>query len=95
MSLRKSTIKVAAILVAVASFLYNTNVDVRQTFCLLGSMGYIDFLGSGFLDGLSRCMAETSEYYLDRDFKTGSGSITKVHEIRAFNFSYELLIWLF
>eukprot|EP01040_Poterioochromonas_malhamensis_P010865 gene10865-11842_t len=66
---------------ALLAFLYNTNVDVRHTMCFLAGLGYLDFLGTEFLDGATRCMAETSTFYLNRDFKPGDGKIIPVAEM--------------
>ncbi|RYY81866.1 hypothetical protein EON63_14540 [archaeon] len=61
--------------------------------CLLGSLGYLDFLGTGFLDSLTKCMAETSTYYLKRDFKYGEGKIAKIHTFDCTkDFSFEKLV---
>lgn len=71
--------------------LFKTNNDFKQTVCLYASMGYIDFLGSDFLESLSKCMADTADVYLERDFAPGSGKIIPTYEIGPENFTYALL----
>jgi hypothetical protein len=84
---------IAGVVVGVLAYLYNVNVDVRHTMCLLGSLGYLDILGLGFLDAMTKCMAETSTYYLKRDFKYGEGKIQEIHTFDCSQgFTYEKFI---
>lgn len=81
---------ISAVLVVLLTVLFQTNVDVRHTLCFLAGLGYLDFLGTGFLDSASRCMAETSEYYIKRDLKPGGGKIVPIAEMDcSSNFTLE------
>lgn len=81
MAFLSTLVSLSAILAAVLAALFYTNVDVRHTLCFMAGLGYLDFLGSEFLDGASRCMAETSTYYIHRDLKPGQGKVVPIAEM--------------
>lgn len=83
---------ISSSLIILLAILAKVSVDVRYSLCLFGLLGYTDFLGSEFLDSLTKCVAEASDYYLERDLLPGSGQIISLPEILVTkDFSYEIL----
>lgn len=81
LSVFRITGKFFALLVPVLAVLYQVNVDVKNTLCLMGATGYLDFLGPSFVVSLEKCIAETSSYYLHRDLKAGDGKLINIKEL--------------
>lgn len=73
--------KAITILVAILAVLFQVNVDVKHTLCMMGATGYLDFLGLSFSRALEKCIAETSTFYLHRDLKPGDGKLINIKEL--------------
>lgn len=70
-----------AVFTAAMTVLFYASVDVRHTLCFAANLGYLDWMGNEFLDSATKCMAETSTYYLKRDFQAGQGKRLPIAEM--------------
>lgn len=81
---------VAAVVAVLVAIGFNYNIDVRYTVCFLANVGYLDFMGPAYNEYWEQCVTDVSDMYLRRDYKEGSGSITKIHEVDCSNgFTFE------